>query len=212
MTQITAFQRRVAATFFALPESDGFLVAGGAALIAAEVVDRPTDDLDLFRSRSGADIPATKDAFIKAAIAHSWAVEVSIDTPEFVRLVITAEDEELAVDFGVDADPLLPPTVTFLGPTIDVEDNAGRKILALFGRWMPRDFVDVYALSKRYDKQRLIELAAERDAGFDLGFFSQALAQVTSIRPDRFPIPADDLPAMIAFHLEWAAELGTNVK
>ncbi len=57
------------------------------------------------------------------------------DSAEFVRLVVTSGDEELAVDFGVDADPLLPPTTTFLGPSIPVEENAGRKMLALFTGW-----------------------------------------------------------------------------
>ena len=47
MSGLTDFQVQVARIFFALPESAGFLVAGGAALIAQELVDRETRDLDL---------------------------------------------------------------------------------------------------------------------------------------------------------------------
>jgi hypothetical protein len=45
---LTEFQREVARLFFSLPESDGYLLAGGAALVASELTDRPTQDLDLF--------------------------------------------------------------------------------------------------------------------------------------------------------------------
>ena len=45
MSGLTDFQVQVARIFFALPESAGFLVAGGAALIAQELVERETRDL-----------------------------------------------------------------------------------------------------------------------------------------------------------------------
>jgi hypothetical protein len=209
---ISSFQREVARAFFAMPESRRFLLAGGAALIAAGVVERVTDDLDFFAPRSRADVPAAKVAFERVCDERGWAVQVVIDSAEFVRLVVTSGDEELAVDFGVDADPLLPPTTTFLGPSISVEENTGRKTLALFGRWLPRDFVDVYALAERYGKPRLLELAAERDAGFDLGFFAQALDQVTTIRPERFPIAPERVAEMLAFFTGWAAEIRAHLR
>ena len=204
---ISPFQREVADAFFALPASRGFLIAGGAALIAAGVVERATDDLDLFGTRSTSNVSAAKVELLTACEGNGWQVEVARDTDEFVRLVISSGADELAVDLGIDADPLLPSTVTFLGPTIGVEENAGRKTLALFGRWMPRDFVDVQALAARYGKERLIALAAERDSGFDLDFFASALEQVTRIRTERFPISPERLPALIAFFTNWATEI-----
>jgi len=43
---LTAFQVDVARLFFALPASDGFLLAGGGALLASGLTDRPTHDLE----------------------------------------------------------------------------------------------------------------------------------------------------------------------
>jgi len=43
--ELTAFQMEVARLFFALPESAGFLLAGGAALVAQHLTTRPTEDL-----------------------------------------------------------------------------------------------------------------------------------------------------------------------
>ena len=42
------FQLEVARMFFALPASRGFLLAGGAALLAQRLTARPTEDLDFF--------------------------------------------------------------------------------------------------------------------------------------------------------------------
>ena len=55
---------------------------------------------------------------------------------------------------------------------------------ALFTRAECRDFIDVDAVlrSGRYNCEQLLELAAQRDAGFDRTVFAQMLKGV-----DRFP-------------------------
>jgi hypothetical protein len=45
---LTPLQVSAARLFFSLPESAGFAVAGGAALIARGLIQRPTRDVDLF--------------------------------------------------------------------------------------------------------------------------------------------------------------------
>jgi hypothetical protein len=52
---LTAFQVDVAQLFFALPASDGFLLAGGAALAAQHLTNRPTQDLDFFTAPGRGD-------------------------------------------------------------------------------------------------------------------------------------------------------------
>lgn len=44
---LTRFQIEVAQLFFSLPAARGFLLAGGAALVAQHLTSRPTQDLDL---------------------------------------------------------------------------------------------------------------------------------------------------------------------
>jgi hypothetical protein len=48
------------------------------------------------------------------------------------------------------------------------QEVAADKTLALFGRAVTRDLVDVAALSERYTLEPLCELAGEKDAGFRL--------------------------------------------
>lgn len=50
---LTAFQTEVALAFFDLPASAGFLLAGGAALLAQQLTTRPTQDLDLLHPTGG---------------------------------------------------------------------------------------------------------------------------------------------------------------
>lgn len=49
---LTPLQQRVARIVARLPESEGFALAGGGAVIVQGIVDRGTDDLDFF----GADV------------------------------------------------------------------------------------------------------------------------------------------------------------
>jgi len=59
------------------------------------------------------------------------------------------------------------------------DEVAADKTLALFGRAAARDLVDVDALSRRYTRQQLFDLAAEKDPGFDPRMFADALRAAT---------------------------------
>ncbi len=63
---LTPLQIRVARIFFDLDTSDGFLVAGGAALLASELIARPTEDLDLFASSPKTSVAEAKRALVDA--------------------------------------------------------------------------------------------------------------------------------------------------
>jgi len=54
---LPAFQLEVTRLFFALPASKGFLLAGGAALLAQHLTTRPTEDLDFSPLRNAATSP-----------------------------------------------------------------------------------------------------------------------------------------------------------
>ncbi len=87
--------------FFSLDESAGFAVAGGAALIARALVDRSTQDVDLF---SGAPpvvpIPDVVRAFTRAAVAEGWLVRQLRLSDSFARLAVEADGEVTVVDLG----------------------------------------------------------------------------------------------------------------
>ncbi len=57
------FQLEVARMFFAPPASRGFLLAGGAALLAQHLTARPTEDVDFFAAPERGHVPAARDAW-----------------------------------------------------------------------------------------------------------------------------------------------------
>lgn len=202
---LTPFQREVAAVFFALPAAEGFLLAGGAALVAQDLSDRPTQDLDLFTTRADG-VPEARDAFESAASARGWEVKRIKDSPTFCRLEVHG-DVALMVDLALESSPVGPPIVTVLGPSYGPEELAGRKLLALFDRAAPRDFVDVFRLAARYDKATLVEWARRVDGGMDDGVLADMIGMLSKFRDADLPIGGAEVPALRAFFAEWRATL-----
>ncbi|MGC1513929.1 MAG: nucleotidyl transferase AbiEii/AbiGii toxin family protein, partial [Acidimicrobiales bacterium] len=135
---LTELQRTVLELFFTLPESEGFVLAGGAALVALGLSDRPTKDIDLFGADLALGISPASDALEAACVERGWTIERKRDTTTFRRLVVRRDPDELLVDLAVDSPPLGTPTITAVGPTYPPEELAARKVLALFDRAEPR--------------------------------------------------------------------------
>ncbi len=200
---LTAFQIQVTRLFFTLPASEGFLLAGGAALVAQHLTERPTRDLDLF-TRPPGDVVTVRDALENALAQQGWTVERIRDTSTFCRLVVHGP-EDLLVDLAVDLPPQQPASLSYIGPTFAPEELAGRKLLALFDRAEARDFTDVFALAQRYGKERLLQRAGELDAGFDHHVLAGQFE--TLARFDDAELPADDCAGTRTFFAGWSDEL-----
>lgn len=202
---LTAFQLQVARLFFSLPASDGFVLAGGAALIAQHLTSRPTQDLDFFTAQQ-ADVAAARDELIAAVHEHGWTVQTLQDEETFSRLQV-AGPEDLLVDIALDARPEQPPTMSVAGPTYAPQELAARKVIALFDRFAARDFVDVFALTHTYGKAQLLAWASDLNPGFDLRYFVEALDALPRYTDLDLSLGAVDVAALRAFFAEWADEL-----
>ncbi|MGH3951493.1 MAG: hypothetical protein ACRDSE_20645 [Pseudonocardiaceae bacterium] len=73
---LTAFQVEVTQVFFSLPESAGFLLAGGAALAAQHLTTRPTQDLDLFTAPTAGDVTRASRC-IRGGRPTPWVVDTA---------------------------------------------------------------------------------------------------------------------------------------
>jgi hypothetical protein len=205
---LAAFQAEVARLFFALPESRGFLLAGGAALLAQHLTTRPTEDLDFFTAPERGQVPAARDALEEAAIRQGWSTERIHDSDTFCRLVLRGDHGTVLVDLAVNAPPDFPPSVTDAGPTLAPEELAGHKLLALFDRAAARDFADVYVLARRFSKEALLARAAQIDGGFDPTVLAAMLATLDRFTDAEIPIPDGTTPAELrAFYASWQSEL-----
>jgi predicted nucleotidyltransferase component of viral defense system len=205
---LVAFQAEVAQLFFGLPESKGFLLAGGAALLAQHLTSRPTEDLDFFTAPGRGHVPAACDALEKATRKRGWSTERIHDSETFCRLVIRSDHGTVLVDLAVNALPDSPPSITEAGPTLAPEELAGHKLLALFDRAAARDFADVYVLTRRFGKDTLLTRATQIDAGFDRAVLAVMLATLDRFSDTEIPLPDGTTPAEFrAFYVIWQSEL-----
>lgn len=195
--------------FFALPEAEGFVLVGGPALISLQLVERVTEDLDFFTADSS-KVAIVADAFQSMAIRVGWGLAEIRATPTFRRLDVRVDSELVRVDIAVDSPPRLPSTVSPVGPTLAPIELAARKLLALFDRAAPRDFVDVFTLVARFGKKRVFDLAAEIDLGLDRQHLADSFRVLDRIPDDRLPCDPRHAPAMRAFFAEWCVEMTTS--
>jgi predicted nucleotidyltransferase component of viral defense system len=194
--------------FFALPASEGFLLAGGAALLAQHLTARPTEDLDFFTTPEQGHVPAARDALEAEARRRDWTTERIHDSDTFCRMVIRSTDAGVLVDLAVNAPPDLPASLTSAGPTLAPEELAGHKLLALFDRAAARDFADVYVLARLFGKDVLLARAAQIDAGFNVRVLADMIATLDRFADDELPVPDGSSPAELrAFYAAWRAEL-----
>jgi Nucleotidyl transferase AbiEii toxin, Type IV TA system len=205
-SRLTVFQLEVAQLFFSLPASESFLLAGGGALLAQGLTARPTQDLDFFTRPGAGDVGLARDQFLAAAGDRGWPAERVQDSETFCRLFVHGP-EDLLVDLALDSTPGRPSSASIAGPTFAPDELVGRKVIASFDRAAARDFVDVHALSRRFTKPELLELAREIDSGFDTRVFVDVLKQLHRYRDVDLALGEVDIPALRAFFQQWITEL-----
>jgi predicted nucleotidyltransferase component of viral defense system len=110
------------------------------------------------------------------------------------------------VDLAQDA-RLTPAEPTPFGPILVPEELAADKMLTLSTRAEARDYVDVYFLARRFGTDRLLELAKEKDAGFDPSVFAEMLRAIGRLDREEFDVDDPTLDAVRAFIAQWRDEL-----
>ena len=183
---LTKLQRPRAKVVTSGPEAEDFDLAGGGGLISHGIVDRATQDLDFF----GTSIDAVDDlatAAIRALRSEGLNVTIQQQASGFARLEVRSGDEATEVDIGADA-RIRPAEAGALGAILTVEELAADKLLALFGRAQPRDFVDVAALEAHIDLGRMCELATEKDPGFSVEVLREMLGSFSRLAPQDFDL------------------------
>ena len=201
---LTPLQLRVAGIVAGLPESHGFALAGGSALIVRGDVTRRTRDLDFFGlSADAVDrlVPRVEQALASAELSVE-RVQVS---PGFARLVVASDEERTELDLGADA-RLFPIEPGDPAPTLSGEELAVDKVLAIFGRAEARDFADLMALEPRYGLESLLARARDKDRGFDVGVFIEMLDRVRRLRRDEFDLGDADYVRLVEAVARWRAE------
>jgi hypothetical protein len=185
---IDQLQREVAATALRAAGRHGFALAGGNALIAHGIVDRPTDDVDLFSDQEAgvaAAAQAVEDALRDAGFQAdrrdtAGGLEDLFEgmSEGLAEWVITAPSGQQTMLQMAYFDRNHGPVTMDVGPVLDLEDLAGWKVVALVSRVEPRDYIDTAAALQHYTVEQMIGFARRLDPGLEDRDFGAAGRQL----------------------------------
>jgi Nucleotidyl transferase AbiEii toxin, Type IV TA system len=194
---VSGLHREVAAVALRAAARHGFALGGGNALIAHGVIDRPTEDVDLFTDRehgvaaaAGAVEASLREAGYVAERQDQAAglAEVFEGMGEgLAEWIITAPDGREVMLQMAYFDRGRQPVLMEFGPVLDLDDVLGGKVAALAGRAAERDYIDVAAaLARGCSVAQLIGLAMTLDPGLTAEDFADAGQRLDRLGDDRF--------------------------
>jgi len=194
---VSDLHREVAAVALRAAARHGFALGGGNALIAHGVIDRPTEDVDLFTDREHG-VTAAADAVESALCAAGYTAErqdkmaglaevfegLSDGLAEWI--IIAPDGREMILQMAY-FDRGHQPVLMEFGPVLDLHDVLGGKVAALASRAVVRDYIDVAAaLARGYSVAQLTGLALTLDPGLTAEDFAGAGQRLDRLGDDRF--------------------------
>ncbi len=181
--------RELARIGLAATQDYGFALAGGYALVTHGLVDRPTEDVDLFTNHLDPDEFARAVETISAAYEGAGQPVTVIRRAELYARLHVGQDDPVQVELAYDWRSEIPARFA-IGPVLDRDDVVAGKVLALWGRQEARDYIDVHAAlaTGEYTEGDLLRLAQRADAGFDQCTFAHALLGVDHARDADFAV------------------------
>jgi len=181
-------QRRIVADVMAVVEPDGFVIAGGIALIAAGVSSRPTQHLDAL-SPTCDDVALVAARLVDRLRGSDHLVDVHRSDATFARMTVstgkyrrTVSVVELRRDVQ-----LFEAVPNALGPMLSIRELAADKMLAVSGRREPRDLVDLSSLADATSLRRAVVDASAKDPDFGRDPFVEMVARTMLVRDDLWP-------------------------
>lgn len=194
-----SFQRQVATIALKASSSLGFVLAGGSALREHGMTDRPTEDVDLFTNNADPADFSSAVMSVREALKHAGiSSEVRRQFETFASMQLeSAEGDSVVLEMGLDWRAKAEGVMLAIGPVLHRDDAVANKVLAVLGRALPRDFLDLDAIigSSDYSIERIFELATHADPGFNAKYFLVALRAISGItaqRVERYGVSEDE--------------------
>ena len=193
---VSRFHREVAAIALGAAARYGFALGGGNALIAHGLIDRPTEDVDLFTNEDGgvAAGAAAVERALRGAGYDAERRDLAAGLADIfegmgdglAEWIVTAPDgRQTMLQLAYFHRDRRPVTMD-LGPVLDLDDVVGSKVCALAGRAELRDFVDTAAALGRYTVAELIRLARRLDPGLTDAEFADAGRRLDRLGDEQF--------------------------
>jgi hypothetical protein len=181
---ITPLQKKLLQDISSLQDTKHFYLTGGTALAEFYLGHRRSYDLDLFTAETGLVIHFSRTVEKSLALQSNCLIRPVRRFESFVELEAEGYGEKVQIHLAYDS-PFRwgKPLQSEYGVNVnDYQDLIVDKVLAFFGRWTQRDAVDLFEIMRKEEIDPLLDMAKEKDPGFDLYWFAAALVEV-----DRYP-------------------------
>lgn len=202
---LTDYQIEILKLFFSSPIGKQFFLTGGTALAAFYLGHRKSNDLDLFTLKDFDTLLLEKTIY-EIAKTTNTTIEAKVRTESYYEVYLDNKKQNWIqrIDF-VKEQPIVfgkQKKVDFV--VVDsLENIASNKILTIYGRLEPKDYLDLYFICKETatDFFSLFEKTKKKDLGLDEFYFANMIAQVEHLRD--FPqmlVPLDQEELVKFFH------------
>jgi hypothetical protein len=192
---VDSFYREVARVALTVANRYGFVLGGGVAWVINGLVQRPTEDVDLFTNSEGAAAAAAEGvrAALQAAGFQVQEEEASAELGEMFygfdldqkEFLVSGGDRTVRLSL-CRLDRHHSPVMMDLGPVMHIDDLVATKIAALVNRREVRDYIDVAAALNHYSIDQLLDLAHQQDPGLEPDDVVEAGRYLDRIDDSRF--------------------------
>jgi Nucleotidyl transferase AbiEii toxin, Type IV TA system len=175
---------KIAAIALAVAARHGFALGGGNALLVHGIVNRLTEDVDLFTDQEDG-VAHAADSVEAALCSAGFTAERQDKTGGLADifegmgeqmaewLLTTADNQQTKLQMAY-IERHNPPVQRAVGPVLDLEDVVGSKVCALAGRVATRDYIDTAAAMRHFTVEQLIGYARRLDPGLTDRDFADA--------------------------------------
>jgi len=202
---------RLVGDLVAVGEAYGLVLAGGYGMVAHGLAARGGGQVDV-----ATEHPAAMDDIAGAVrtglVARGWLVRTLESDPLSAGFLVTDAATGHACGVSLRKEVLWrPPVRTGLGPALSLEDLAGIRVRDLADQGLARDVVHVHAVSSRWSRPELEELARRHAPDtFDLTDL-QARLTGTDWLDDRAFVAEGAEPEAVAGLRRWAQEWADDI-
>lgn len=185
MSILTPVQKRFLDQFFATFLGKEFFLSGGTALSEYYLQHRLSQDLDIFTVNQEITFDAVNAEIRKIIDREGLRIESEIVSDSFLRYILKTNGEVLKVDLVKDVPVHFGEIKNFGLIRVDsVENIAVGKLLALFGRADPKDFIDLFFLlgsEKKLEFDEVLKMAKQKDLGLQELFLAEMIYKAETL-------------------------------
>lgn len=212
----TILQDKFLEIFFSSPLGKSFYLTGGTALARFYLYHRESIDLDFFTQEQNLDFNNLNTFVNNIGQKMGLKVDQQVLAETFLQYIFKAPNGDiLKTDFVKEIPVHFGKIKIKEKIRLDsLENIAVNKILAIFGRTEPKDFVDLYFLlkDKNFKLKSLIARAKKKDLGLTEFYLANSISQAENLTKTPVMLVSFNFAEMKKFYQTIANDLYQQIK